>query len=355
MGLLIGITLATLGISALCSLFEAVLYSSRMGTLEAARKENPHDTRAKRMILLKQKISVPIAAILVLNTVANTAGATLAGLVSAQVLPAAYVPIYTIGLVLGILFLSEIIPKTYGAVHWRGIWRHIVWPLVWIKNALYPLVVVAQWLTSKLAHQAAIPSVTEEEILAMVQLGATEGHISHSESRLVRNIIRMEDINARDILTPRIVMFTLEETMSVTEAVERIQESGFTRIPIYGGEPENVTGYVMCVDLYRTQTTTPDLPLRDLAKPISFVPESANCLSLLNQFIKNRTHLAMVADEYGGVAGLLSLEDLVETLLGSEIVDETDSTIDMRTKAKFWRTTSAPRSTTNHADEPPHA
>ena len=334
MTLLIFITLLTLGISATCSLFEAVLYSTRIGTLEAVRRKDPTDPRATQMIELKRNISAPISAILILNTIANTAGATLAGLISARALQPQFVPVYTVCFVLGILILSEIVPKTYGVVHWRRMWRIITWPLIAIKTALAPAVALTQQLTNLLAHRTAIPSVTEDEILAMVQLGASEGHISQSESRLVRNIIHMEDIVARDIMTPRIVMFTLDESTLVQDAQPSIQQAGFSRLPIYHQEAENITGYVLRQDVFRALGEETSHSLKSLAKPITFVPESANCLSLLNQFLKERRHLAMVTDEYGGLAGLITLEDLIETLLGSEIVDETDQTIDMRSKAK---------------------
>ena len=336
MTLLLVITFLTLFISALCSLFEAVLYSTRIGTIEAVRRKSPGDPLATKMIELKRNISRPIAAILVLNTIANTAGATFAGVVSARVLQSQFVPIYTFSLVFGILIFSEILPKTYGAIHWRGMWRLITLPLVGIKTLLYPAVALSQKLTSLMTHRTNIPTVTEDEILAIVQLGASEGHITQNESQLVRNIIQMEDIFIRDIMTPRIVMFTMDESTSVTDALASIQEAGFSRIPIYRKEAENITGYVLCQDVYRVLAEGASHELTSLAQPITFVPESANCLSLLNQFLKSRLHLAMVTDEYGGLAGLVTLEDLIETLLGSEIVDETDQAIDMRSKAKHF-------------------
>jgi len=344
MTLLLVITFLTLFISGMCSLFEAVLYSTRIGTIEAVRRKSPGDPLAAKMIELKRNISRPLAAILVLNTIANTAGATFAGVVSARVLPSQFVPVYTCGLVAGILIFSEILPKTYGAIHWRKMWRMIALPLLAIKTLLYPAVALSQRLTTLMTHRGNIPTVTEDEILAIVQLGASEGHITHGESQLVRNIIQMEDILVRDIMTPRIVMFTMDEATSVADALTSIQEVGFTRIPIYRQGAENITGYVLCQDVYRALAEGASLELKSLSQPITFVPESANCLSLLNQFLKSRLHLAMVTDEYGGLAGLVALEDLIETLLGSEIVDETDQAIDMRSKAKHLKESGFPSS-----------
>lgn len=329
---LILVTLFTLGVSAMCSLYEAVLYSARIAILEAAR-HGRHAKLAAQMIQLKTDISAPISAILILNTIANTAGATWAGIISAQVLPAPMVPVYMGGLVLGILFLSEIIPKTIGAIYWPHLWIGIVWPIIILRWALHPLIVAIQKITHVLTRGHEAHVVTEEEILALVNLGASEGHISEEESELVQNIIGLEDQHAKDVMTPRVVMFTLSDDTPISDALEMVKPVGFSRIPLYHEHPENIIGYLLRRDLTAAADTRTGAAVRSLAKPIEFVPESANCLGLLNRFLKRRIHIAMVTDEYGGLAGLITLEDLLETLLGSEIVDETDRVIDMQKAA----------------------
>ncbi len=333
---LIVVTVATLGISAICSLFEAALYSTRVVSLEADRN-GPRKKVAERMIKLKGNVSAPIAAILILNTIANTAGCTLAGVLAARVLSPGWVSAYMAGLVVGILFLSEIIPKTVGAVHWRGIWPFIVGPIRMLLTLMRPLIAMIQHLTNLITHGQQVSSVTEEEILAIVRMGAEEGHISEEEGDMVRNIINLENQHAKDVMTPRVVIFTLDAKMSAQEASEQVKDLGFSRIPIYQDHPENITGYILRLHIHAALAQDPTQPLHSFAKPIGFFPESANCLSLLNQFLKQRRHIAMVADEYGGLAGLLTLEDLVETLLGSEIVDETDHDIDMQSVARRRR------------------
>lgn len=333
---LILVTIATLAVSAMCSLFEAALYSTRIPALEAASK-GPRAATAKKMLALKRNVSAPISAILILNTIANSAGCTLAGILAAKVLGATGVTIYMTLLVIGILFLSEIIPKTIGAVHWRTLWPMIVWPLVTIQTLLSVVIVAIQKVSNLITRGHHSTALTEEEILAVVSLGTQEGHLSEEEGEMVRNIIDLENKHAKDVMTPRVVMCTLDEETTLEEARILVRDVGFSRIPVYREHPENITGYILCRELEGTDPEMGGQTLRTKANSVAFVPEHANCLSLLNQFLKHRRHIAMVADEYGGLAGMITLEDLLETLLGSEIVDETDRDIDMRSVARRRR------------------
>lgn len=346
---LILVTLATLAISALCSLFEAALYSTRIAALEAVA-DGPHAAAAKRMLALKRNISAPISAILILNTIANSAGCTLAGILAAKVLSATGVTIYMTSLVIGILFLSEIIPKTIGAVYWRQIWHIIVWPLVALQGSLKIVIVAIQKVSDLITGGHAASAVTEEEILAVVQMGTKEGHLSEEEGEMVRNIIELENKHAKDVMTPRVVMFTLDAETLLDDAHELVRDVGFSRIPIYKEHPENITGYFLRRELDVASAKDDGRTLQSRAQTIAFVPEHANCLSLLNQFLKYRRHIAMVTDEYGGLAGLITLEDLLETLLGSEIVDETDRDIDMQSLARRRK---HPRSVSTSPDASP--
>ncbi len=335
MALLILVTSLTLGISALCSLFEAVLYSTRIGTIEAAKNDDDDGKgMADRMLDLKTNIAVPITAILVLNTIANTAGATLAGVISRDILSPLGITAFSTFLVLGILFLSELIPKTIGAVYWRRLWHWIVWPIILLLHMLHPVIWVVQKFTDLITRGTSGSAVTEDEIVAMVNLGESDGHLTEEEGEMVRNIIDLEEKSAKDIMTPRVVAFSLDAEMQVDDAIDRVRSVGFSRIPIYKGHSENISGYVLRRHLYSVDSENGGKRIQSLATPISFVPETANCLTLLNQFLKHRWHIAMVTDEYGGLAGLVTLEDLVETLLGSEIVDETDRFVDMQSAAR---------------------
>ncbi len=336
MGILMLVVFLTLGISALCSLFEATLYSTRMGALEASKAEGHDSRKAQQFINMKREIDIPIASILILNTVANTAGATLAGMYAADVFGATQVILFSLTFTLGILFLSEILPKTLGAIYWRRIWPLIVWPLTAMRYALYPAITVTQALTRVLTRGQTVPLITEAEIVAMARLGAQAGEITLEESHMVHNIIELENKQVSDIMTPRTVMFSLDASLTVEKALPEVNAKGFTRIPVYEDDYEHLTGYVMFQDLSAARTShQSDLQLREIAKPLAFVPETVNCLTLLTTFLKLRRHIAIVSDEYGGVAGLVTLEDLLETLLGAEIVDENDQVVDLQQSARL--------------------
>jgi CBS domain containing-hemolysin-like protein len=336
MALLISVVVITILVSSQCSLYEAVLYSTRMGTLEAEKTGGKRRAKALKLIAMKREISIPLSAILILNTIANTAGATLAGMYAARALGDSMVPAFSVAFTLGILFFAEIIPKTLGALHWRSLWPAIVWPLTLMKVLLFPFILVTQQFSGFVTQRGATASqVTEEDILGTIRLGAKGGEISQWESRMLHNIINLETKQVREIMTPRTVMFTLDEEMTVEAAVELAGEKGFTRIPVYRGDRENIVGYVMIHDLNSAKTLSrPQTRLGALTKPILFVRETENCLVLMTHFLKKRRHIAVIGDDYGGVAGLVTLEDLIETVLGTEIVDENDSVVDLQKMAR---------------------
>jgi CBS domain containing-hemolysin-like protein len=339
MTVLVTLVAFTLLVSAYCSLSEATLYSTRVGTLEAAKAAGLRPALAQRLIDMKRNISQPIASILVLNTVANTAGATLVGALAAKHLGASEVPAFSLFFLLLVLFFGEIAPKTLGAVYWRRTWPFIVWPLTLTRYALYPVISITQAFADLLTRGRKAPHVTEDEILAMVRMGAREGQITDRESRLVHNIIGLENKPIKQIMTPRTVIFSLDANMTVQEAFKAVDGQGHTRIPIYEEDRENIVGYVMIHDLFSAQTLSqPGRTLKSIALPIAFVPATRDSLALLTSFLKKRRHIAVVVDEYGGVAGLVTLEDLIETLLGDEIVDETDLVVDFQEQARQLNT-----------------
>lgn len=336
MAVLILVVFVTLLISAQCSLFEATLYSTRIATLEAARTRDKRRFLAERFLQMKRNISEPISAILILNTLANTAGAVIAGVYAAQVLGGPMVPVFSALFTLAILFLAEILPKTLGAVYWRTLWPIIVRPLSMIQTGLHPFVLVTERFSRMFTKGHAAPAVTEEDILGMTRLGANTGEITELESLMVHNIIELENKTVEEIMTPRTVIYALDAATTVEEALTAISERGFSRIPVYEkGEKEQIVGYVNVKDLIAADIgKKEETRIAALAKEITFVEETANCLTLLTTFLKHRRHIAIVADEYGGVAGLVTLEDLIETVLGTEIVDETDRVVDLQKSAR---------------------
>lgn len=338
MTLLILVVIITITVRFHCAIYEAILLSTRLGTLEAAKAAGRRVALAQQLIDMKKNIGGTIASILILTVVADTAGSALAGIVATEALGSSMLPVFSVALALTILFIGEIFPKTLGVVYWRRLWPLIVWPLTWLKYLLYPVVVLTQGFSNLLTRGHKGPSVTEEEILAAVRMGAQEGQITDAESELVHNIIALEDSQISDIMTPRTVIFSLDASMPVAEAAKAADQKGFTRIPIYEGDRENIMGYILRHNLFSAKALeNPQAPIKSMAKPISFVPETNNALALLSMSLQHRRHIFVVVDEYGGVAGLVTLEDLIETLLGKEIVDETDIAVDLREIARKRR------------------
>jgi CBS domain containing-hemolysin-like protein len=335
MTILMTIVVLTLLISFCGSLAEVALLSSRMSTLEVAKATGRHAGLAERLIEMKQNIAVPISAVVIGQTVAHTAGATVVGLYAAEALGEWLVPLFTVLFAVGMVMLGEIVPKSLGVVYWRTLWPFIVWPVTVMKYVLYPMILLTQAFAGLITRDHKAPQVTEEEILAIVKMGAREGEISHDESLLVHNIINLEDKQIHEIMTPRTVVFSLDADTTVGEALKAIDKKGFTRIPVYEGDRENIIGYIVIHELFSAKTlSAPQATIKSLVNPISFVPETSDSLALLTSFLKHRRHIAVVVDEYGGVAGIVTLEDLIETLLGKEIVDETDIVVDLQQRAR---------------------
>jgi CBS domain containing-hemolysin-like protein len=284
---------------------------------------------------MKNNISRPIAAILILNTIANTAGASIAGMFAAEELGVVMVPVFSIVFTVAILFLSEIMPKTLGAIHWKSLWPYVVYPIRTMQYLLSPLIFITEKFTRILTHKSRTKVITEDEILALVHLGAKEGEISHDESRMVRNIIHLEEKKVEEIMTPRRMVFSLDVNLSVNDAFNEARQHAFTRIPVYENDKENIIGYILVKDIYTLKILEKaQQNLRSILFNITTVNESTNCLSILNNFLKSRKHIAVVKDEFDGLAGLVTLEDLIETALGHEIVDETDNVVDLQAEAR---------------------
>jgi CBS domain containing-hemolysin-like protein len=338
MTLLILFIALALGFSFLCSIMEAVLLS--VTPQYVARVERSGKGRfGKRLRALRDDVDRPLAAILSLNTIAHTVGAAGAGAQAAAVFGDVYVGLISAALTFLILVFSEIIPKTLGAVHWRGlapIVVRLIIPTIWV---MWPLVKLADGLTALLASGKRGVLVHRDEFIALAEAGPEEGFLHEEESRILKNLLRFRQVRARDIMTPRTVVFALPETMSVSEALETHPDIHFSRIPIHSRNLDHVTGFVLKSDLLlRAVQRRGDSPLVELRRPIDVVPGEMPLHTLFDHFLDERVHIAMVVDEYGGMQGLATLEDLIETLLGLEIVDEADATQDMQELARReWR------------------
>ena len=320
-----------IGVSFLCSVLEAVLLSvspAYVGTLESS---NP--TAAERLKRLKADVERPLAAILSLNTVAHTIGAAGAGAEAAAYFGDASIGIFSAVLTLGILVLSEIIPKTLGAVYWRGLAplvARLLPVLIWIT---IPLVWLSQGITKLIARGEKEGSVSREELAALAQIGTEEGVFDATEGRILRSLFRFSQLKARDVMTPRTVVVAYPETTPLREIAD--DGTPFSRLPLYHGSKDSVTGYVLRDDVLRAAANgRGGEPASALARDLLTVPDSLALPKLFDRLLERREHLALVVGEYGGTAGVVSVEDVVETILGLEIVDEVDHDHDMQAAAR---------------------
>ena len=293
----------------------------------------------KKLSYFKENINRPLSAILSLNTIANTVGAASIGAITLIEFGSSWVAIMSGVLTLSILIFSEIIPKTIGALYWKRILIPATFAVQVLITMTYPLVVLLELLSKWLAKEGNGDKVSREEVIAMAELGEDEGTIEESESTVIENVLMLDDIPVEEVLTPRSVIFALDKTSSVREVLDKYNDIEFSRIPVYEEELDNIIGIVRRHVLLKSKAEDQfDVTMGELAKPIHTVEENDSVGDVLDEFVKRREHLFMVKDQFGQVAGLITLEDAIETLLGIEIVDETDSVVDMRKLAlDNWR------------------
>ncbi len=333
MALLIFYVTLALGVSFLCSIMEAVLLSVTPSFV--ARAEAERGLPGKKLADLKQDVDRPLAAILSLNTIAHTVGAAGAGAQATVVFGNQYVGAASAVLTFLILVISEIIPKTLGALHWRTlampVTRMLV-PTIWL---MWPLVKMAQGLTRLLAGNKKKVTIHRDEFAALAEIGVKEGVLEEHESDMLANLFRVAKLTAQDIMTPRTVVFALPASATVGSVMEQVSESGFSRIPVFAEDKDRVQGFVLKSDiLLHAARDQVERTLSSLMNPITAVAKTMPVRQLFEQLIAGRTHIAVVIGEYGGTSGLVTLEDVVETLLGLEIVDEADSVADMQDHAR---------------------
>jgi len=329
--LLVSYILLALVFSFLCSVAEAVLLSLTPSYIAGLRDRKPK--LAALLKRLKQdNVDQSLAAILTLNTIAHTVGAIGSGSKATVVFGSAWFGLFSAVMTLMILFLSEIIPKTIGAVYWRnlaGLTAQFVRGLIW---ALYPLIWVSEALTRLIARRKSAHVFSREEFIAMAGIGERAGKIDQHESRIIQNLFRFDSLTAGDIMTPRTVISGLPQDMSVTEAEPSVS---FSRLPLYEVDLDHITGFILKDDLLISKAQDRgDVKLETLKREIKTVLGNMSLSNLLEFLLETRQQIALVIDEYGGTKGLVTTEDVVETLLGMEIVDEMDKVEDMQTLAR---------------------
>ena len=324
------------GISFLCSLLEAALLASRNTSL-AARRDNGSRGAGILLALKEKRIDDAISAVLTLNTIANSFGAAMAGTQAEELWPGRGL-IFAVVLTVLILILSEIIPKTIGANYADALSAFVGYVVNTLVVIMRPALIVTRTLTKLLSPREKRP-ISRTEIDAFIALATKEGAIEGQEHRLMSNLLSFERIRILDVMTPRTVVEMLPASTTVDEFLSSRRSRAFSRIPIYDHDFDSVSGYVFTRDLLQDAAEGRDRarPLTHYKRKISFVPELAPIAKTLEQFMKEREQIAVTLDEHGGVSGLVTLEDLIETILGVEIVDEADRVVDLRRAAADLR------------------
>jgi len=337
MFLLIIYVLVALVFSFLCSIAEAVILSITPAYVALQEKEGKPSGSYLRE--LKADINKPLAAILTLNTIAHTMGAAGAGAQAALVFGNAYLGVISAILTLLILVFSEIIPKTLGAHYWRQLAPATAYSLRILIRVLYPFVILAEKLTGGMTEATTLSGFSRSEFAAMADVSAEEGVLAERESEILKNLLQLRQIRVQDVMTPRTVLFSLPEKTTVEAFFQADDQLQFSRIPIYAEDPDQVNGFVLRDDMLLAQARgETDSTLVNYRREILVLPESVSLTNAFNQVMVDKAHIALVVDEYGDLQGILTLEDILETLLGLEIVDEADKTVDMRELAqKKWK------------------
>ena len=322
-----------IGVSFLCSVLEAVLLSVTPAFVESQLEPRPRSGRVLKEV--KDNLDKSIASILILNTFAHTMGAAGVGAQATKVFGARWETLIAVLLTLAILYLSEIIPKTLGATFWKELAMPSAQIISWMVKLLYPLVWLSGRLTDMFSKGGHSSSINREELAALAKLGTRHGSLGSREGELLENILRLREIRTASILTPRTVVSALDGSLTVSEALSQMNEVPFTRMPVYEGDLDTVVGLVLRPRILSAMLEgSQDKPLTDYMVPINRVSAELRVPVLLDLFIRRREHLFLVEDEYGQTAGIVTLEDAVETLLGREIMDESDTVEDMQELAR---------------------
>lgn len=321
-----------IGISFLCSILEAVLLSITPSFAERVQAESPKS--GAKIAHIRGNLDESLSSILILNTFAHTMGAAGVGSQALQVFGKEWETLIAFVLTLAILYFSEIIPKTLGATFWRQLAVPASFTIIWLVRLVYPLVWMATRLT-RLFNSSKENEVTREEIMALASLSHKDGHLFSQENEYLTNLFSLRKVKTAQILTPRSVVHMLPVSMTITEALDDEETQQFTRIPVYGDNADDVKGKVLRADLFKAERQgRGQETLESMLKPIAHVSEKMSVQSLLDAFIKQQGHLFLVTDEFGQTAGVVSLEDAIETLLGREIMDETDAVEDLQALAR---------------------
>ncbi len=333
MGLLLLYLFIALGVSFLCSLLESTLMSTSLSYINLRVEEGY--APAKLMQQYKENTGKPLAAILSLNTIANTIGAAGVGVQATALFGSKWFGVVSAITTILILVFSEIIPKVLGTRYWRELMGFAARTIQFLSFVLYPLVMLVE-LIAKLFGENDDPSVSREEVLAMVNVGEEEGVVDEDENKIFSNLMRLDSIHAYDVMTPRVVAKTAPESMTLRAYYDNDEYDHFSRIPLYKPEaPEYITGYILRNDALEDLTEDHfRKTLGSIKRPLPAFDQDLTLGTIFDSMLKQKSQIAQIIDEYGMFVGILTLEDIIETIFGLEIIDESDTVIDMQQYAR---------------------
>lgn len=336
MTLLVTYLLLTLILSFMCSLLEATLLSSTSSYIESLDKKGYSPKTVDLAKDVKQNIDKSISSILTLNTFANTMGAAGVGAQAAIIFGSNWQAVIAFILTLMVLFISEIFPKTLGAIYWRKFIVPAVYIISFMIKITYPFIFLATFITNTLQKgRKNEVNFSKDEIITIVDMSEKEGVLQAKESILIKNLFKLKNIKAKDIMTPRTVVFAFDSKTTLKEALLNDNLYVYSRIPVYNESIDDIAGVVFKQTILEKRVKKKKKTLlKDIMVPVHKVPENISVSTLFDMFIRMKMHLFIVQDEYGQTSGVVTLEDALETLLGIEIVDEMDQVTDMQEFAK---------------------
>lgn len=323
-----------LGVSFICSLLESVLLSTTLSHAHMLDREG-HRSGALWLRLKDHDAVQPLTAILTLNTIAHTVGALGVGVEVAAAFPGEYsVAVASALLTLAILLLSEILPKTLGAAFWKQLGTPAAHTLEWMVRLMWPFIALILVL-KKMLPKADSSVITRDELAALADIGEAEGAIAEDEEAVITNLLQLRDRQVREIMTPRVVIASWPADSTVRQALENVPRTHFSRMPLIGNSLDDLRGFVLRKDVLLAAADGEwERPLTDFLQSAPMVRTRDNVEGLFHDLMREQSHMAFVQDEFGGTAGLVTLEDVLETILGAEIVDEHDEVADMRELAR---------------------
>ncbi len=323
----------TLSVSFLCSMMEAMILSTTVAEVEALKRDRPK--RGQQLEQLRVGLDETISSILTLNTIANTLGSVIIGGLAIRLFGEAVLGIVSALMTLSILVFSEVIPKNLGVSYRRTLQPHVVLPLIAMRNALRPVTYVCNIVVRFVIKTPPQPTDSDEEIILLAERGAQDGTLTESESNIIANALSLDEKRVSEIMTPRSVVTALRRNATIGEVFREYPNVPFARIPVFGKNLDDVVGMVRRRDLLKAKANDQDLDL--VAKhmqEVHFIPETATAAQALQLFLKTHQQLLVVVDEFGSTAGVVTMEDVIEHLIGREIFEKDDIAVDMRELAR---------------------